>query len=610
MKRLALIIFLTLLTSPLLAATWTGNQTISGPQVYNNEIITCAGNITITEDGSLTLTNNSILEMDSSYDGEFTIRVENGGQLYILSGSKITAKDPTKRYNLIFEAESRGTIESSTIEYTYGDPDNPDTTGFIVSTDNFVIRDSVIQNAGSSGLVINNGASNFLIENTTIEGNVIGLVITEEASGQVINSNITSNESANIIIDNSDPIISGNTISSSEVGIIISNKANPNLGDLSNDNPNDDGGNVFLNNSIKDIENTTSNTIEMENNIWGTDDPAAISERVSGPVDLSPIRDLYPPSLTLLSLTSGGTLIGNASTEVRWSASDSEDSVDIPITLLYSINSGTSYTVIASLETNTGSYDWTVPNIATSNGRLKIEAQDNAHNFTTQESASDFTIVLAAQQFTFENGVRVSVPAGATSLVPTITVEALSTLPGTLPTNKRLISNVYTISSDVTSFASPISVTIPIENGHFGPYPFAWASSAWNCSGLAIATIESGTLTFNTSQLGTFAALANNLTVTTPLAAPNPFSPDTQSTKLIYWLDTAATTKLYIFDLTGNLIWQKEYISGETGAQANYNQVEWNGTSLFGHKVENGLYIFKVVSGRRCLGSGRIIALR
>ena len=206
MKRLALIIFLTLLTSPLLAATWTGNQTISGPQVYNNEIITCAGNITITEDGSLTLTNNSILEMDSSYDGEFTIRVENGGQLYILSGSKITAKDPTKRYNLIFEAESRGTIESSTIEYTYGDPDNPDTTGFIVSTDNFVIRDSVIQNAGSSGLVINNGASNFLIENTTIEGNVIGLVITEEASGQVINSNITSNESANIIIDNSDPI--------------------------------------------------------------------------------------------------------------------------------------------------------------------------------------------------------------------------------------------------------------------------------------------------------------------------------------------------------------------------------------------------------------------
>jgi hypothetical protein len=452
--------------------------------------------------------------MNSSYDGEYTIRVQNGGALYVLSNSKITAKDIAKRYNLIFEAGSYGSIESSKIEYTYGDPNNPNSTGFIVNTDNFIIKDSTIQNSGSNGLLISGEAENFLVDNCTIEGSALsGLVIQDGASGEVTNSHISSNETfgivvsgessayihdnnisnngtANILCDNSNPIISDNIIASSETGIIIQNNANPNLGNLENTDPRDDGGNTFLNHTDNAIKNTTPNTIKLENNSW---EPA--------------------------------------------------------------------------------------------------------------------------QQITLDGGVTLNIPSGAASQTVVITLETSGTLPGILPNNKKLVSSLHTIHSNVTTFSLPVSITIPVENGHFGTHPYFWNGSTWSCAGLDAVTITTtpgaSSMTFTTSQINnlSFAALANIISVSTPIAAPNPFNPNTQTTKLIYWLDAAADTRVYIFDLTGNLIWQKSYTTTDTeGAHANYNQVEWNGSNLFGGKVENGIYMFKVLSGGRYIGSGKIIA--
>ena len=103
--------------------------------------------------------------------------------------------------------------------------------------------------------------------------------------------------------------------------------------------------------------------------------------------------------------------------------------------------------------------------------------------------------------------------------------------------------------------------------------------------------------------------MANNQSFSGPVAAPNPFDPTSQTTKLTYWLDQAAVTKIYIFEIDGTLIWQNQYAPTDPeGGHANYNMIEWNGTNHFGEVVPNGVYIFRIISNGREIGRGKIIA--
>lgn len=548
MRFLITSIIITLLLSPLYAATWVGDQTIAGSQTYSGETITCSGDITINSSGKLHLTNGSILEMDCATDGEHTITVQNNGELKVLSGSKITAKDPAKRYKLVFRPGSKGSVESATVEDTYD--------GFVIETSNLTITDSTIQRSKSHGVIcgnnnpsqrannlrirnskirnnagdgirINHGSNNFLIDSSTIESNANGIVIMGGSTGEVSNNIIISNEVTGIIVseesfayihdnsltnnttgitcDDSDPIISDNTFTGGEVGVKVENDANPILGDLSNSDTRDDGGNTFTDQISNAVENTTSNIIKMDNNDLGTEDPDIILDLVEGPT----------------------------------------------------------------------------------------------------------TVSLPTQITTSESGVIVQIPTGATDQIVSITVEVESVSPGALPSGKRLASNIYDIQSNVTTFSSAISVTIPTENGFFGSHPYYWNGTSWTSDGLTVTSRGTDSMTFTTTHLSVYAVLANTLSVTSPVAAPNPFNPQTQTTNLIYWLDTAATTTVYIFDLSGNLIWRNQYEPTDPeGGHANYNQVEWNGSNMFGGIVANGVYIFKVISGGSRIGSGKIMVIR
>lgn len=91
---------------------------------------------------------------------------------------------------------------------------------------------------------------------------------------------------------------------------------------------------------------------------------------------------------------------------------------------------------------------------------------------------------------------------------------------------------------------------------------------------------------------------------------PNPFDPLTGSTMIKYDLTSNANIQIYIFDMTGNLIWRKVYGAGSDGGWQGTNRIYWDGKNSFGDIVQNGAYIFKIVSGDRVIGSGKIIALQ
>ncbi len=79
-----------------------------------------------------------------------------------------------------------------------------------------------------------------------------------------------------------------------------------------------------------------------------------------------------------------------------------------------------------------------------------------------------------------------------------------------------------------------------------------------------------------------------------PFNAPNPFNPDTEDTKICYYLEEDDDdVKIKLFTLTGDLVYSWENISGRAGL----NQWPWNGRNEKGRVVENGGYICLIEAG-------------
>ena len=100
------------------------------------------------------------------------------------------------------------------------------------------------------------------------------------------------------------PVISGNRIGGHYYGVAIINGAQPNVGDVGNADPNDDGRNQFLGNGLGEamyeLYNNGALDIKAENNWWGTTDPQEIEDRIVhsvddpllGTVDFDPFLDV------------------------------------------------------------------------------------------------------------------------------------------------------------------------------------------------------------------------------------------------------------------------------------------------------------------------------
>jgi thermitase len=93
-------------------------------------------------------------------------------------------------------------------------------------------------------------------------------------------------------------------------------------------------------------------------------------------------------------------------------------------------------------------------------------------------------------------------------------------------------------------------------------------------------------------------------------ALPNPFNRSSVSEITFnYDLTGNFDTKIYLFDIAGNLIWQKSYLAGTNGGKSGVNNPSWNGVDLYGSQVPNGVYLYQVVADRKILARGKAIVL-
>ena len=144
------------------------------------------------------------------------------------------------------------------------------------------VKNNVVERNGAG---VHGGHPNLEILGNRITSNDVGLSLSDARSviGNVVSHNGSLRGGAGMLLRNraSGVIVSKNTITDHQLAIACLPPVIPNLGDLGNDNPEDDGGNIFLRNRLN--LQFYAYPIHAEGNFWGSAEPGEIARRLQSP---------------------------------------------------------------------------------------------------------------------------------------------------------------------------------------------------------------------------------------------------------------------------------------------------------------------------------------
>ncbi|QOJ15439.1 MAG: agmatine deiminase family protein [Planctomycetia bacterium] len=205
------------------------------------------------------------------------------------------------------------------------------------------------------------------------------------------------------------------------------------------------------------------------------------------------------PSAQLISPSGGELLVAGQTKRISWVATDNEqiDSVE----LYYSLNDGADWTLITTTS-NSGGYNWTVPNVSSSNVRVKVAVTDNEANTIENVSANKLTIRPGQRTlYSFATGAGVDRFARGSSTASWANINA-SRLPvatvlsaanytristsnatGTASDTNRYISSAPGSSSESTHV---FEFTIAEDPARIADIQVDWEGFAGNCTNVEL----------------------------------------------------------------------------------------------------------------------------
>jgi len=264
------------------------------------------------------------------------------------------------------------------------------------------------------------------------------------------------------------------------------------------------------------------------------------------------------------------------------------------------IGQGTAPTSYSTITTSTtkvlSSVLGTYTTTATSDGTytLKLTAEN-----------SDPKTTEATRAIIIDN---TSPTAEITSPITSATITDSVTISGTASDLNMYYYNLE-YSTDGITFEKINSGTSSVSGGSLGYWNTAGLSGTYTIRLQATDKAEH-TSTKSISVTVNNPAVDQKTASTQSYSSPNPFNPSTQNqTYLSYTLLNNFNTSVYLFDITGKLIFKRNFLSGEDGGKAGQNLVPWNGKDNFGSTVGNGIYIYKVVTEGKIITKGKIIIL-
>ncbi|MCS6989719.1 MAG: right-handed parallel beta-helix repeat-containing protein [Chloroherpetonaceae bacterium] len=245
---------------------FNSNALIRHDSIYNNSQI------------AINISNNSSPIVERNYIANNNVRNQSPANPITISFQG--NNNPIIRFNEIHSADLPSPVRAGGISVGLGSNS---------TVQNPLIEFNYIHDC-AFGIVIA-GATQCVVRNNRIENNARNPNPLQAGSGINVNSSGSAVAA---------PIITGNFIKGNLWGVTIQGTAQPNLGDLSNSNPDDDGRNTFIDNlqgsTNYALYNNTSNTIRAQNNFWGTTDLAQIQQRIWGQGDAqNPATVIYLP---------------------------------------------------------------------------------------------------------------------------------------------------------------------------------------------------------------------------------------------------------------------------------------------------------------------------
>ncbi len=251
--------------------------------------------------------------------------------------------------------------------------------------------------------------------------------------------------------------------------------------------------------------------------------------------------------------------------------------------------------------------------IWTGSATLSAAGTTTIYAINTGAFGSDVVTVLNSVT-TIENGtfgVTIYIPAGAASDEVSVTMFPVP-LPGDPPQGYSAIGLVIWFSPNVSGFLKPITVTMQKSSDQniFDPKVFYWTGSEWSEDGINVIEITETTITFTTTHLSVFAPFGIVMGKEVKFG-PNPYDPDKDAfARFWYWLTENESTKIYIIDMSGTVIWKKDFPAGGEGGRQGENHVDWYGNTTWNTPVADGAYLYKVIQGGKVIGEGKIAIIR
>lgn len=151
-------------------------------------------------------------------------------------------------------------------------------------------------------------------------------------------------------------------------------------------------------------------------------------------------------TITLTAPNGGETLTGGASSTITWSSTGTGISY---VNLYSSTDSGSSWSTIATNQTNDGSYTWTVPDSASTTAMIKLEGTDLVTVADDDSSDAVFTITSATSTTTTTTTTEETTVETPDEEVPEEATSTTSTLTGGLFVKLADKSTVYLIDDNL-----------------------------------------------------------------------------------------------------------------------------------------------------------------
>jgi hypothetical protein len=282
---------------------------------------------------------------------------------------------------------------------------------------------------------------------------------------------------------------------------------------------------------------------------------------------------------------------------IGWTASDVIGLAADPITIYYSENDGSSWDLIVGSLPNTGRYDWTVPRITSTNCRVRVEAIDLAGN-VSQAASARFSIIHD------DEAPRISITSAGLTVTSGDFINPNTQFDIRVTDNVSLAADSLSIQLDNDTVVYYLSsVTQTQIDAFFKPASLAEGDHSIKVQ----AADNSGNIA--TKEITGLIVVDEPLAIRNVIVHPMPFALDRGETaNIAYVLNKDANVTIYVYSVSGMVVWTRRYAAAANGGKAGYNEVIFNGISDISRKpVANGVYVFVITVDGKAVYKGRLV---